>query len=73
MLDGDALGAMIKTKLMASDPSTTNEAELTKFAMSLGEAIVSYIVANTIVTIDQAIVTSGAGAGGTVTGTGKVS
>ncbi len=72
-LDGAALGAMIKSQLQASDPTTSNPDELTNFANALGAAIVNYIVANSVVTITQALVTSGSGAGGMVTGVGKLS
>lgn len=72
-LDGAALGAMIKQTLKAADPSTTNDQELTNFANALGSAIVQYIVANGMVTLTQANVTTGSGAGGMVTGVGKIS
>ena len=58
------LGAIIKTELIAS-VAPTNEAELTNFCNALGKAIVEYILANALV---AGTVTSGQGAGGTVTG-----
>lgn len=67
------LGAAIKTAIITANGVPTDDAKLTSFCNALGMAIVEYIKANAIVTITQAIVTSGAGAGGTVTGTGTVS
>ena len=71
-IDGAALGSMIHSSLAASSPPT-NDAELTNFCNALGQAIASYLKANAVVMLNpDATVTTGAGAGGTVTGTGKL-
>lgn len=65
-LAAPALKTLMKTKLDAAYGPPADPAEQTKFLTALSEAIVEYLVANTLVT---GAVTSGLGAGGTVTGT----
>ena len=72
-LVGPALGAQIKTEIIAAFGPPADAEQLTKFCNALGKAIVEYVQASATVTINNAVVVSGAGAGGQVTGTGVVS
>lgn len=67
-MDGDVLGALIKSKIIAEvGGPPTFDAELTDFCNALGEAIVEHIQTHAVVT------TSGADPqGGTVNSTGTV-
>lgn len=59
-LDKTALGALIKTKLQAADPTITKPAMVEAFANALADAIVTHITSAGVVTIPiSAIATSG--------------
>ncbi len=65
------LKAVIKTEILAI-ASTATDPELDKFAEALGKAIVQYLLANATIVVNGTV-TTGAGAGGTVVGTGTLS
>lgn len=71
-MTGMALGALIKTKIIAKKGAPASDQDLKDFCDAVGEAVVEYIQSDAKVTIDNATVISGAGAGGQVTGTGVV-
>jgi hypothetical protein len=59
------LSAAIKSAIEGLSGAPSDPAELQKFCDALGQAIVEYLKANALV---SGTVTSGAGAGGSVTG-----
>lgn len=65
------LSALIKSKITAT-ATVTDDAELVKFCDALADAIVTHILASALVTLTTATVTSGAGSGGLVAGTGVI-
>jgi hypothetical protein len=66
------LKAAIKGEL-SSAFTISDDTQADKAAQAIANAVVSYIQANALVTLTAAVVTSGVGAGGTVTGTGTIS
>lgn len=71
-LSAVTLSAAIKTKVEA-EFDVEDATLLQGFSDCVAEAIVEHIQANALVTLTSASVTTGAGAGGLVVGTGTVS
>lgn len=68
------LSGAIKTAITGKLGSPDDTAQLQKFCDALAKGIYGYVTANALVTLDPSSqVTTGAGAGGTVQGTGKIS
>lgn len=62
-LSASVLGALIKTKMLAADPTVTDPTMVESFANAIADAIVAHITSAGVVTIPpSAIVTTGSAA-----------
>lgn len=71
-LSDATLGSLIKTEIEAEFGAPADAAQLQKFCNAVARAVVAHIQAAAVVN-SNGTVTTGAGAGGSVTATGTVS